>query len=297
MRTAPDRNEARKAAARFRSVATRSGRRGCWTFRSTTTNSTMSTTPAAMKPQASGASQPCSALVKPYTRDPRPRAARMTPGQSYFVDPWALLSLTSDQTPSERDDGDRHVHEEAPAPAHVFRQEPAQQDAGGGTDAGDGAEDRERRAAVLAARKGDGQERQRRGGQQCGEHTLQGAGADQLPRLLRDAAEQGRGGKADGGHDEGPLAAPEIRDPSAKQQEGAEGQGVGRDHPGTRRVTDAHLDLETRQRQVHDRAVEHHHKLREGQEHQRPPAASGPAPLLYACICQLCCHAHFHPSK
>jgi hypothetical protein len=179
----------------------------------------------------------------------------------------------------------------------VFRQEPAQQDAGGGTDAGDGAEDRERRAAVLAARKGDSQEGQRRRGQECSKDTLQGTGADQLPRLLRDAADQGRDGKADGGHDEGPLAAPEIRDPSAKQQEGAEGQGVGRDHPGTRRVTDAHLDLEARQRQVHDRAVEHHHKLREGQEHQRPPAAFGPAPLLNACFCQLYCHACFHPSK
>ena len=167
----------------------------------------------------------------------------------------------------------------------MFGQESAQQHADGGADAGDGAEDRERRAAVLAARESHGQEGQGSRSQQGGKDTLQGAGANQLPGLLGDAAEQGRQGEAGGGHDEGPLAAPKVRDPAAEQQEGAESQCVGRDHPGPRRVADAHLDLETGQGQVHDRAVQNHHELREGQEHQSPPAALVPAPLLYACIC------------
>lgn len=75
-------------------------------------------------------------------------------------------------------------------------------------------------------RGGDCQERQGRGGQQCGEHALQRAGREQLPGLLRDAADQGCEGETGAGDDEGPLAAPEVSDSSTEQQEGAEGQGI-----------------------------------------------------------------------
>jgi hypothetical protein len=64
-----------------------------------------------------------------------------------------------------------------------------------------------------------------------------------------------------------------VGDPTAQQQQRAEGQCVGRDHPLSVGVADVEVCLGRRQRDVHDRGVEDDHQLGRRQDDQRPPSA------------------------
>ena len=72
-------------------------------------------------------------------------------------------------------------------------------------------------------------------------------------------------------NDEDPPAPEQVAGPPAEQQQPAEGERVGVDHPfqvGTGKVQRV---LDVRQRHVHDRGVEHHHQLRGGDHREREP--------------------------
>jgi hypothetical protein len=109
--------------------------------------------------------------------------------------------------------------------------------------------------------------------------TLQAAGRVEQHGGRGDAAE-GRGrGEADQADDEDALAADEVGDASAEQQQAAEGQGVGRDDPLAVGVADVEVALRRGQGDVHDRGVEHDHQLGD-----RDHAEGEPAPRI-GCRC------------
>jgi hypothetical protein len=61
--------------------------------------------------------------------------------------------------------------------------------------------------------------------------------------------------------------------PAAEQQQPAEGQRVGVDHPFQAGPGKAERPLDVRQRDVDDGRVQHHHQLRGGQDRQRQARA------------------------
>ena len=130
-----------------------------------------------------------------------------------------------------RRDGEREVHVHREAPGEVLGQNAAEQQADRAAGAGDGAEDAECAGAIRAGRERGRQQRERGGGEQRTEDALQRACADEHLEALRGAADRGRGGEAEQARDERPLAAEEVAELAAEQQQAAEGQRIGRDDP------------------------------------------------------------------
>ncbi len=82
----------------------------------------------------------------------------------------------------------------------------------------------------------------------------------------------GRDGEAGQRDDQDLLAADVVGDPAAQQQQGAERQRVGGDHPLPVGVGDAQRRLRLGQGDVHDGRVEDDHQLRERDDGERQPA-------------------------
>jgi hypothetical protein len=66
-------------------------------------------------------------------------------------------------------------------------------------------------------------------------------------------------------------ARPARSGASAQQQEAAEDECVGADHPLQVRVGEAEVGLDRRERDVHDRDVEDDHELDDAQQRERQP--------------------------
>ena len=94
--------------------------------------------------------------------------------------------------------------------------------------------------------------------------TLEGTGC---------ATDGGGDGEAEQAADERPLAAEEIADPAAEEEQRAERQRVGGDDPLARVVAEAEVLLRARQGDVHDGRVEDDHQLRHGDDREDEPAA------------------------
>ena len=94
----------------------------------------------------------------------------------------AGLLLEHQDCADDRDDGDRHVDVQAPAPGEVFRQGAAEHQADGATTAGDRAEDRERLGALGGVGERHGQQRQGGGREERAEDALCDARARRASR-------------------------------------------------------------------------------------------------------------------
>ena len=68
--------------------------------------------------------------------------------------------------------------------------------------------------------------------------------------------------------------AEEVAQPPAEQQEAAEGQQVGVHDPGERLLREAEIVPDRRQRDVHDRPVEHDHQVAEAEDVEGEPAGA-----------------------
>ena len=68
--------------------------------------------------------------------------------------------------------------------------------------------------------------------------------------------------------------AVEVAQPSTEKQEAAEGEQVRVDDPGKRRLGEAEVGPDRRQRDVHDRRVENDHQRAEAEDDQREPASA-----------------------
>ena len=168
---------------------------------------------------------------------------------------------------------DQDVHVQAPAPGEVLGEDAAEQQADGGAGDGDAAVEAEGFAALVGVGEGGGQQRERRRGEDRAEGALQGAGADQDREAGGEAAERGGAGEPDQADDEDALAAEEVADPAAEQQQAAEGERVGGDDPLAGRVGEAERFLGGRQGDVDDRRVEDDHQLGEAEDREDQPAA------------------------
>ena len=78
--------------------------------------------------------------------------------------------------------------------------------------------------------------------------------------------------------------AEEVTEPSAQEQEAAEREQIGVHDPGQRRLREAEVGLDRRQRHVHDRRVEDDHQAAGAEEVERQPARAAfhghqPAPF------------------
>ena len=71
----------------------------------------------------------------------------------------------------------------------------------------------------------------------------------------------GRRGEDRDAGEEGAAPAEQVAGPGTEQQQAAEGQGVGVEHPGQAGVGEAQRALDVRQRDVHDGRVQHDHQL------------------------------------
>ena len=76
--------------------------------------------------------------------------------------------------------------------------------------------------------------------------------------------------KIDQADHEDPATSVEVTEAAAEQQQAAEGQRVAGDDPGQVGAGDVEVGLDVGQRDVDDGAVEHHHQLRHGDEHEGP---------------------------
>ena len=171
--------------------------------------------------------------------------------------------------------GDRRegeVDEQRPPPRRVGREDPAEQEPHRPARAGDAAVDRERLRALGRDGEGRGQQREHRRREQRPERALDRAGEDQHREVDRRATERGGAGEADQADHQRALAADDVADPAAEQQQAAERQRVGGDHPLPVRVGEAERVLRGGERDVDDGVVEDDHQLRDAQDREDPPA-------------------------
>ena len=103
--------------------------------------------------------------------------------------------------------------------------------------------------------------------------ALHGARRDQHPLRRREPAGERREREERDPEQEQPAMAVEVAEPAAEQQEAAEGQQVGVDDPRERGLREAEVVPDRRQRDVHDRRVEHDHQVAEAEDDQRDRAA------------------------
>ena len=172
----------------------------------------------------------------------------------------------------DREDRDGHVHEHRPVPGGVLGEDAAEHEADGGAAARERTVDAEGLRPLLAVGERHRDEGEGRGREDRREEALQSAGREQHGRVHRDAGEGAREGEAGEADDEHPLAPGVVGDATAQEQQAAEGERVGRDDPLPVGVADAEVLLDRRQCDVHDRAVQHHHELRDGDDEERLPA-------------------------
>ncbi len=169
------------------------------------------------------------------------------------------VQVQAEHDDEHRDDADRHVHVEDPAPRERLDEEAAEQRAGDRRDREHGA-DQAHVAAALARRHDLGDDRLRADHQAAGAEALQRAEGDQLAHRLAQARQQ-RAGEED--HDRGQehgLAPVHVAELSVERRRRRGREQVGGDDP--REVLEAtEVADDRRQRRRDDRLVQR------GQEH------------------------------
>ena len=94
------------------------------------------------------------------------------------------------------------------------------------------------------------------------------AGPEQHGRVHGQTTQRGGGRKADQADDEHALATQVVRQAAAEEEEAGEGEGVGRQHPLPVGGGDVQRTLGRGQGDDDDGAVQHHHQLGDGDDHQ-----------------------------
>ena len=172
-------------------------------------------------------------------------------------------------------DADRDVDEEDPVPAERVREDPAEEHADRAAAGGDEAEDAHRLRALggLGEERHDQRERDR--GDDRASDALHRPRADERRLRAREAARERRGGEERDPGEEQPPVAEQVAEPAAEQQEAAERQQVGVHDPGERRLREAEVLADRRQRDADDRHVEHDHQVAEADDQKCEPAGAG----------------------
>ena len=168
--------------------------------------------------------------------------------------------------------GDHKIDVQAPAPGQDLRERAAEYQAKRGASAGDRTEDPERRRPIRRSLERHRQQPQRRGRKQCAEYSLERAGGHEHAEGLSQTADRRSDREPDQAGDQGPLAPEQITELAAQQQEAAERQRVGGDDPLPALGREMQRLLRRRDRDGHDRRVQHHHQLRDAEQSQNRPS-------------------------
>ena len=176
------------------------------------------------------------------------------------------------QRRDEHDDPDRDVDEEDPWPRDQLRDRSAEDQPDRAPSDRDRRPHPERLGPVGPLLEGRRDDRERGRRDERGAEPLERTRADQHPGARREAVEQRCRREHDEPEQEEALAPEQVAHAPAEQQETAEDEGVGVDDPLEVRLRQPEVFLDRRQRDVHDRAVEDDHELREADddEHQPP---------------------------
>ena len=97
---------------------------------------------------------------------------------------------------------------------------------------------------------------------------------DEHPLRRGEAADKGRGGEEGDARKEQPPVPEEVAEPAAEQEKASVGEQVGVHDPGQGGLGEVQVLADRRQRDVHDRGVEHDHQAREGERVEREPAGA-----------------------
>ena len=154
----------------------------------------------------------------------------------------------------DQPDGD--VDEEDGTPVRELDEHPAEDLPGDEAQRRGGPVQPERAAAFAAFGESRGDEGQRGGHDDGRTYPLHDAGGEQQHRVPGEAAGQRGEGERDQPDHEHPAPAEHVGGPPAKDQQAAEGDGVGGDHPVHHRCGQVQLALDRRQGHIHNAEVE-----------------------------------------
>jgi len=112
------------------------------------------------------------------------------------------------------------------------------------------------------------------GSTKCGAQPLQSSHRDQEAVTGRKARTQRGGGEQPEPHHRDAAPAEQIGGTAAQQQEAAEGQPVGGDHPLQVRFREVQLPPDRRERHVDDREIDDRHEVGHGQHCEGAPAVN-----------------------
>jgi len=171
--------------------------------------------------------------------------------------------------------GEDQVDEQRVTPGQVLGEHPAEDQAHSAAADSDRAEDSERPAPLTRVPERADQRTQRGWREDGAERALQRPGRHQHHERHGRAPDRGGDGEPGQARDENPLAAVHVAEPATHQQQAAERQRVPRHHPLPVTVSEPQRLLRRRQRDVHDRGIQHHHQLGDSHHGQDQPAAVG----------------------
>ena len=169
-------------------------------------------------------------------------------------------------------DSDRDVDEEVPAPGDEVGEDATEQQPEGRAAGGDRRPDAQRASALALVLERGHDDRERGGGHQCAAKALEATAEDQHRRRLRHAVEQRGACEQHNASDEEAPAPEQVGRAPTEHQEAAEDERVAIHDPLQVRGREVQATLDARQRDVHDRRVEHDHELRQAGDHKDQPA-------------------------
>jgi hypothetical protein len=212
-----------------------------------------------------------------------PGGGQQRPGQIEFEPFVAGLGQLQFGDGDDRDPY-RDVDQEGQPPGH-HRERATEHQAEHRADALHGGRHRHRAVPGVAGGVRRRDERQAGGRGHRGPGPLHRAGHDQGGRVGGHAADQGCDGEHPDAADERPFLADGIPEPAAEQQQTAEGEHVGGDHPALGGIGQVEVGLHPRQCDHDDGAVQRRHQLHAGDRDDRDPQHAGrqrPADRLIA---------------
>ena len=288
------------APERLRERKIRSGISGVRAVASRTMNATSSATESAPRQEGRGRSP----AVVGRRLDDRVDAEHQRGGDQHRAGHVGALAeadplVALDQPPRQHGGGhaDRDVDEEDPVPVDRLGQHAAGKQADRAARRGDEAVHADRLG--LVARRGEHRhdhpehDRRRHGAADA----LDEARRHQHLLALRGAAQDRRGDEDDQAGHEDVLAPDEVAEAAREQQQPAEADQVGVDHPGEARLGEAEVVLDRRQRHVHDGHVEHDHQDARAEHVERDPAVSVRHLLSHRFVSMCRCHFKLRPPR
>ncbi len=260
------------AALRVREEKIRSGISGERANRpSIATNTPSSTTPATSSAIVDPSPHPVvSVRTIPNTSSESPIVAVSAPARSKpFARSGLRPSATNRWVGERREQPDRDVDEQDPAPRQRLDDDAAEQRAGGAAGAAHRAPDPDRAIALGRIGEGGREDRQRCGCDHRAAEALGRARDDQQRLTVRQAAGQRREREQRQARDEHDPPAEQVGGAAAEQQEARERHRIGVHDPLQVGLGEAERVPDRRQRDVHDGDVEDHHELRDATQNQR----------------------------